>query len=215
MGILDAVLFDLDGVLVRSEEVWFRTVEEAGRVFRRRPVTREEFAPTFGQGTRADVEQFQLGCAPDELNRFYLEVFPRFASETSVNPEARRVLERLRALGLKRAVVTNTVSPLAFIVLRSAGLFDLLDWVACADHVLHAKPAPDLVLHAAQKLGVEPPRAWMVGDSRFDREAAGAAGVCFVGLGIDGELRIDRLDELIPLLEAVEASAPTSRLGTH
>ena len=201
MSSLDAVLFDLDGVLVRSEEVWFHTVEEAGRVFRGRKVTREEFAPTFGQGTRADVEHFQLGCTPDELNRFYLEVFPRFASETWVNPEAGPVLDQLRALGLKRAVVTNTVSPLAFSVLRSAGLFDLLDWVACADHVLHAKPAPDLVLHAVQKLAVEPRRAWMVGDSRFDREAARAAGVRFVGFGIDGESRIERLDELIALVE--------------
>lgn len=51
----EAVLFDMDGVLVKSEEAWFRTVEAAGVRFRGRPVTRAEFGPTFGQGTAADV----------------------------------------------------------------------------------------------------------------------------------------------------------------
>lgn len=198
---LRAVLFDLDGVLVRSEEPWFRTMEEAGRVFRGRPVTREEFAPTFGQGTAADAEQFKLRVGPDELNRFYLDVFPRFAKETWVNPDARGVLEGLQARGLKRAVVTNTASPLAFTILRSAGLLELFDWIACADHVVKAKPAPDLVLHAVQRLQVAPESALLVGDSRFDREAARSAGVRFVGLGLDGEPRIDRLAELLPILD--------------
>ncbi len=198
---LRAALFDLDGVLVRSEEPWFRTMEEAGRVFRGRPVTREEFAPTFGQGTAADAEQFELRVSPDELNRFYLDQFPRFAKETWVNPDARGVLEALRARGLKRAVVTNTASPLAFTILRSAGLFELFDWVACADHVVKAKPAPDLVLHAAQRLGVSPESALLVGDSRFDRDAARTAGVRFVGLGLDGEARIERLAELLSVLD--------------
>src|SRR5690606_21427535 len=114
------VLFDLDGVLVRSEEPWFRTVEESGRRFRGRPVTREEFAPTFGQGTRADIEVFGLRCSVEELDRFYVEVFPRFASETWVDPEAAPLLDALGERGLKRAVVTNTVTPLARIVLESA-----------------------------------------------------------------------------------------------
>ncbi|MBI5544257.1 MAG: haloacid dehalogenase, partial [Deltaproteobacteria bacterium] len=79
--LLRAILFDLDGVLVRSEEAWFRTVEEAGRRFRGRPITRAEFAPTFGQGTLADVREFDLSCTAPELDRFYTETFPRFASQ--------------------------------------------------------------------------------------------------------------------------------------
>src|SRR5687767_3280690 len=70
-----AVLFDLDGVLVKSEEAWFRTVEESGRRFRGRPVSREEFDPTFGQGTAADVEVFGLRCSTSELDAFYVEQF--------------------------------------------------------------------------------------------------------------------------------------------
>ncbi len=193
---LKAVLFDMDGVLVKSDEVWFRAVEEAGVRFRGRAITREEFFPTFGQGTAADVTVFGLGCSVQQLDAFYAEAFLRFIDQMWVNPEAAPLFAALRARGLRVAVVTNTVSPLAKEVLRRAALLDRLDALACADHVAHAKPAPDLVLHACRALGVGADEAWMVGDSRFDREATRAAGVHFVGFGIDGDARIERLGDL-------------------
>jgi phosphoglycolate phosphatase/AHBA synthesis associated protein len=195
-----AILFDLDGVLVKSEEAWFCSVEEAGRRFRGRAVTREEFAPTFGQGTLADVREFGLGCTAAELDRFYTEVFPRFASSIWVHPEAAALLAGLRRAGLKLALVTNTVSTLTPSILRAAGIDRAFDHVACADLVPRPKPAPDLPLSALAALGVEAARAWLVGDSRYDRESAKAAGVRFVGLGLDGDERIDELGELRGLL---------------
>jgi phosphoglycolate phosphatase/AHBA synthesis associated protein len=196
-----AVLFDMDGVLVRSEESWFRVVEEAGRRFRGRAITREEFAPTFGQGTAADVAGFGLNCSVAELDRFYIEAFPRFAGEMWINPDAKPVITALRQSGKKVAVVTNSVTPLAHEVLDAASLRELFEVVACADQVAHAKPAPDLVLHACRQLGVSPSEAWMVGDSRFDRGAAEAAGAFFVGLGIDGNIRLEALAELLRHLD--------------
>ncbi|WP_239470358.1 HAD family hydrolase [Archangium violaceum] len=192
-----AVLFDMDGVLVRSEEAWLRVLEDAGRRFRGSPVTREEFAPTFGQGTAEDVRVFGLHCTPAELDAFYVEHLPRYAGEVWVNPDARELLETLAARGLRRAVVTNSVSPLARALLGAAHLLDFFEVLACSDLVVNAKPAPDLVLYALGRLGVEPGSALMVGDSRFDRGAAGAAGVRFVGLGLDGDARIERLGELL------------------
>jgi phosphoglycolate phosphatase/AHBA synthesis associated protein len=192
-----AVLFDMDGVLVRSEEAWLRVLEDAGRRFRGSPVTREEFAPTFGQGTAADVSVFGLRCTPAELDAFYVEHLPRYAGEVWVNPDARELLETLAARGLRRAVVTNSVSPLARALLGAAHLLEFFEVLACADLVANSKPAPDLVLYALGRLGVAPGSAVMVGDSRFDRGAAQAAGVRFVGLGLDGDARIERLGELL------------------
>lgn len=200
-----AVLFDLDGVLVRSEETWFLTVEEAGRRFRGSPVTRAEFIPTFGQGTAADVTAFGLDCSVDQLDRFYVETFPRFSDRVWTNPEAQPLLERLAASKLRCAVVTNTVSPLAAVVLEAAGLRRHFEVMACADLVAHAKPAPDLPLYALERLGMSPCEAWMVGDSRYDREAARAAKVRFVGLGIDGDARLERLGDLAQLLSLAAA----------
>lgn len=169
----------------------------AGEWFRGSPVTREEFAPTFGQGTAADVQTFGLRCTPAELDAFYTENFPRYAEHVWVNPEARGVVETLGALGVKRAVVTNTVSPLAATLLKAARLADCFECVACADLVPRSKPAPDLVLYALEMLGVPASEALMVGDSRFDQGASSAAGVRFVGLKLDGDARIEELIELL------------------
>lgn len=194
-----ALLFDMDGVLVRSEEVWFRLVEEAGRRFGSGPISREAFEPTFGQGTRADVEAFGLSCTPDELDDFYRRNFSQHADATWVDPAAAEVLKTLRDDGFRTAVVTNTMTELAKEILDAAKLSDLVEVVACADQVPHAKPAPDVVLHALSKLQLDPSQAWMVGDSRFDREAAAAAGVFFVGYTIDGDRRVASLPEILSL----------------
>lgn len=191
-----AMLFDMDGVLIRSEEIWFRVLEEAGRRFRGTPVTREEFLPTFGQGTAADLSVFGFRCSVQTLDRFYVENFGEHLEGVWVNPEAAPLLDALAADGILCGVVTNTVLPLAEQVLQKADLRRRVRSVSCADLVEKAKPAPDLVHHALAALGVAAHDAWMVGDSRYDREAARAAGVHFVGFGIDGDERVDTLAQL-------------------
>jgi len=195
------ILFDLDGVLLRSEEVWFRLVEEAGRRYRGTPITRKEFGPTFGQGTEADVRGFRLACTAAQLDRFYAENFHRYTGEVWVDPQARAVLEALARRKVRRAVVTNTTTSLAGTLLVRAELMDLVEMVACADQVAKAKPDPDVVFHALRGLGIQPADAWMVGDSRFDRSAAEAAGVRYIGLRMDGSPRIESLTDVLGLLE--------------
>ncbi|MBL8957171.1 MAG: HAD family phosphatase, partial [Myxococcaceae bacterium] len=147
-----AVLFDLDGVLVKSHEAWFRAVEESGRRFRGRAITREEFDPTFGQGTAADVQVFGLSCTPAQLDAFYVEEFVKHLATVWVNPDAADVMARLEARGIARALVTNSVGPIARALLAHGGLE--LPVLATADRVPYAKPAPDLVLLACRELGV-------------------------------------------------------------
>ena len=196
-----AILFDMDGVLVRSWEAWFRVVEDAGRLFRGSPVTREEFAPTFGQGTAADVRVFKLNCTTAELDRFYFDNFKKHLGQMWINPDAKPVLEALKARGIRRGVVTNTVRALTEEVLKAAGVRDLFDSLSCADMVARAKPAPDLVLHGLSQLQLAPSDAWFVGDSKYDREAGKAAGVHFIGLDLDGgDRRIGSLRDLLATL---------------
>jgi len=190
-----AVLFDMDGVLVRSEEVWLQVLEAAGTRFRGRPVSRDEFAPTFGQGTQADLAVFGLDCTAAELDAFYELEFARRLDQLWVNPQARPLLQALADRGVARAVVTNTAGPLANRILERAELASLLPVRATSDLVAHPKPAPDLVVLALGALGLAPDQAWMVGDSPFDRAAARAAGVRFLGLGLDGDLRLASLGD--------------------
>ena len=196
---LEAVLFDLDGVLVDSKEAWYLAVAEAGVRFRGRPVTRAEFEPTFGQGTEADIPLFGFDCTTAQLDRFYEEEFVRQLHAVRVDASALGILEGLKAQGLKLAVVTNSVGIIARATLEHAKLLPLFDSLATADRVPSSKPAPDLPLLALHELKVKAEHACMVGDSRFDREAAAAAKVRFIGLRIAGDRRIDRLVELTGL----------------
>jgi phosphoglycolate phosphatase/AHBA synthesis associated protein len=106
----------------------------------------------------------------------------------------------LRARRCATAVVTNTTSTLAReLVARSGATPDI---VVGSNDAAQPKPAPDLVLEACARLRVSPARAPLVGDSAYDRDAARAAGSPFVGLGIDGDHRIDTLSELLAFLSA-------------
>lgn len=200
---LEAVLFDLDGVLVDSKEAWFLAVAEAGQRFRGRPVTRAEFDPTFGQGTEADIPLFGFDCTTAQLDRFYEDAFVRHLAAVHVDGSAKKVLSELKQRGLKLAVVTNSVAVVAHATLRHAGVFELFDSLATADRVPSSKPAPDLPLLALKELQVDASRALFVGDSRFDREAAGAAKVRFCGLRLGGAP--ERLERLADVLERVSA----------
>jgi HAD superfamily hydrolase (TIGR01509 family) len=193
-----AVLFDLDGVLVESYEVWFHLVNAAARDLAYPAITRETFAARWGQGIEADVASFYPGHTIEEIERYYETHFLEHGRHLEVNPVARRVLDELRSRGVGTGLITNTPAGIAQGILEEAGL--LLDVVVGGTDVARPKPAPDMVLRACEALSVDPSEAVVLGDTRFDLEAATAAGVRAVGLQIDGDARIEQLEEILGLV---------------
>ena len=194
------VLFDLDGVLVHSADAWWKSVEAALVRFNGRQVTRAEFDACFGQGTHADIEAWCMRCTVEELDRFYVESLPQFVDQVAVDPLAGDVTRLLKLSDFKLAVVTNSVPPLARLLVERAGISSSLDAVVGPDAQVRSKPAPDLLERAMQLVGANRDLTWMVGDSRYDREAAAAARVRFIGLRTDGDERIERLVDLLGIL---------------
>ena len=194
-----AVLFDLDGVLIDSYEVWFHLLGSIAADFGYPAISRAVFQSGWGQGIEADVRRFFPRHSVAELERLYAERFPAHLRHLAVAEGVPAVFAALRRRGIGSAVITNTPAEVARPLLaRAAATPDVL--VGGTD-VARPKPAPDMVLHACARLGVEPPSAWVVGDTAFDREAAQQAGARFAGLGIEGELSLARLTDLLPLLE--------------
>jgi phosphoglycolate phosphatase/AHBA synthesis associated protein len=190
-----AVLWDLDGVLVDSYEVWFALLGASARALGGREVTRAAFEAGWGQGISADVERWFPERTIPELEAHYHAHFMDHVAHLRVDPDAGGVVGELRRRGLAQALITNTPAPLAHAILAHAGLE--LDAVVGGTDVPHAKPAPDIVLEACRRLGVAPANALVVGDSRFDRDAARAANVHFVGLRTEGDARVERLADLL------------------
>jgi len=196
-----AVLFDLDGVLIDSYEAWFRTVQGARRDLGFGAVSRDEFDGGWGQGVEDDAAVLFPGRTVDEVNGAFAARFRDEMGAVEILDGAEAVLERLRTAGHPLAIVTNTGSGQAREMLAALGLLERVDTVVASGDVPREKPAPDMVLEACRRLGRSVEDALMVGDSRYDRDAARAAGVFFVGFRTEGDRRVERLLEIPHLPE--------------
>ena len=198
MSVTRAVLFDMDGVLVNSFEAWWQLMNFTARYFGCPPVERERFQAVYGQPTEEDVRAFFPGQSVESVEAYYSAHFGEFVTYMEADPAAAQVVATLRQRGIGTAVVTNTPTELARQILAGAGIEP--DAVVGADSVAHAKPAPDMVLLACELLQIGPGEAVVVGDSRYDQQAAIAAGARFVGMGLDADESVKRLTEVLDLV---------------
>jgi len=196
-----AVLFDMDGVLVHSIVAWFRLVCLTAQHFCKPDITREQFDAGWGQGIAADLETFFVGCKAREIEDFYAAHLLDFTEHITVTEDALSTLQALHGLDLPCAVITNTPTGLARDILAWAGLIGNVDLTVGAQEGLLSKPAPDPILHACKVLRRLPENAWMIGDSRFDLQAAEAAGCRFLGYNMSYETSLTNLSEVVSLLE--------------
>ena len=151
---INAVLFDMDGVLLESFEAWASLVDAAARHFGHPPVTREAFRAVYGQPTQADVDHFFPGETVEGVEAYYEAHFAEHAAAAVVMPGAADVLTALERQGVPTAVITNTPSGLARQMLERASLAP--NAAVGASDVPQEKPAPHLVFRAFASAGADP-----------------------------------------------------------
>ncbi len=189
-----AVLFDMDGVLIHSEEAWFAAMNEVAVQVGSPLIPREVFDACWGQGVEEDARDHYGGLDPAHLELLYAETVPRHLHHLTVPHPL--ILDQVRSLGLRVAVVTNTPQPLADLSLSLAGL---RAEVVCAAGDAPAKPDPGLLRLAMRRLELRPDQVVMVGDSPSDAGAAQAAGVRLIGVGQPGWRSIPDVGHLLGL----------------
>jgi len=182
-----AVLFDLDGVLVDTYEVWLHLLNDVARRLGYPEIRRDAYHESWGQGIEVDVGNFYPRHTVEQIREEYSLRYGDHLGHLKVMEGAEAAL---RGLALPKAVITNSPAALARRALSIAKLEGFFQTVVGCDEVAHSKPAPDMVLEACRRLGVRPEEALVVGDSRFDEGAARAAGVPFVWFRSFGELRL-------------------------
>jgi phosphoglycolate phosphatase/AHBA synthesis associated protein len=171
-----AILFDLDGVLVDSYEVWFYLLNEVARRNKYAPITREQYKTSWGQGLEVDVKLYYTRHTIEQLRAEYDVLYSDFLHHMKVMDGAAATLQ---SITLPKAVITNSPVGLAKRALSAAKLDGYLDTVVGSDEVPRSKPAPDGIFEACRRLGVRASETIMIGDSRFDEGAAKAAGADF------------------------------------
>ena len=176
-----AVVFDMDGVLVDTEPLHYAT---ACALVAPAELPMSEYERFIGtHGFREWIHQ-TYGPPDDVIRTRSSELFFEQLATNGLEamPGARNLIEAVRARGLATAVVTMTQPDWTEATLRAAGLHELFEVVVTVRDVEHGKPAPDLYLHAAERLGVDPRCAIALEDSIHGLEAAAAAGMHVVQL---------------------------------
>lgn len=181
---LEAVIFDMDGLLLDTEALYKQTIfaacAELGYA-----MTDELLLSMVGSPNEVSDAKlvFHFGAAfplPDyhSINRSH---FARLSSGgIPLRPGAVEILTFLKASGIPRAVATSTDGESAHEHLRQSGLHPLLDSIVTRTDVTRGKPHPETFLKAAHSLGANPANCLALEDSHNGVRAAAAAGMATI-----------------------------------
>ncbi|MAE42922.1 hypothetical protein CMO93_04065 [Candidatus Woesearchaeota archaeon] len=198
---LKAILFDLDGVIIDSFEAWFSVFNQLRKKYNLKEISKEEFRKkVWGGSVERDAKEFFNNLDPKVLKKEYEKLMGKNAKKTKLNGDAEKVLKAIKHKKFKIGLVTNSPGSIVNKILNFHKIDKYFDVVITADDVEKAKPYPDPILKACEKLKVMPDEIMYVGDTKIDYKAGKSAGAFVVGLNTHGDLVISRLRDLLQLL---------------
>ena len=186
-----AILFDIDGTLLDSNDLHARAWVEA---FRRHghEVPVEAVRRQIGKGAdklmpvflpEDEVKRIGENVKKERVALFREEYLPL----ARVFPKVREMFERLSSDGKQLALASSATGPELKEYTERLGIADLLDARTSADDAERSKPDPDIFLAALHRLGdPHPAETVVVGDTPYDAEAGGKAGLRVVGVTCGG-----------------------------
>ena len=182
---VEAVIFDLDGVLVDSEHVWDEVREELARERGGRWHDRAQ-ADMMGMSSVEWSHYMHdvIGLAepPEEIDAEVVRrMQARYAQRLPLVDGAVEAVRRL-ADAYRLGLASSSNRPIIDAVLEAAGIGGLFEATVSSEEVERGKPAPDVYLEAARRLGVPPERCAAIEDSANGIRAAHAAGMRVIAI---------------------------------
>jgi HAD superfamily hydrolase (TIGR01509 family) len=183
--VIEAVVFDLDGLLLESEEVW--------------DAVREVYVRERGGRYDAEIQRAMMGMSSNEWSQYLHDAAGIADEPAAINDEVvRRMLAAYRehlplidgaveavkrlAARFPLALASSSNRPLIDTVLDEAGLTACFRATVSSEEVGRGKPAPDVYLEAARRLDVEPARCAAIEDSHGGIRSAKAAGMRVIAI---------------------------------
>jgi beta-phosphoglucomutase len=213
---IQAFIFDLDGVITDTSEFhylgWKRLADEEGIPFTRadnenlRGVSRRESLKRMLNGRVISEEQAEAWMA--RKNRYYVDFIDKL-TPANILPGARELLGELKAAGIQTAIASSSKN--ATLVVDRLQIAPLIDALVDGGMVSQSKPAPDLFLEAARRLGAEPARCVVVEDAEAGVKAGNAAGMLTLGLGPQERVGVATLT--LPDLNGADLAALAQKMG--
>jgi HAD superfamily hydrolase (TIGR01509 family) len=178
--VIEAVIFDLDGVLIDSEQLWSearrRYVEERGGRWHDR-AQKDMMGMSSTEWSRYVHDELGVDRTPEQISGDVAQRLAlRYRERLPLEPDARRTVERL-ASRWPLALASSSNRELIDLVLEMSSLAAHFKATVAAEEVSRGKPAPDVYLQAARRLGVEPSACVAIEDSHNGVLSATSAGM--------------------------------------
>lgn len=194
---IKALLCDIDGTLVQSNwlhaEAWQKAFGAIGIHLELEDVRRQigkggdELIPVF-------VPWWKREHVEGPLNAFRSFLFEsEFRARVEPLPRARDLLVKLKESGIRVALASSAPVKDLLFYKKLVGMEDLVDEQSSADDADRSKPHPDIFEATLKRLGLEPHQVLALGDTPWDAEAAGKAGIWTIGVETGGWNREDLL----------------------
>ena len=178
---IHAVIFDVDGTLVDSNDAQARSWVDALKEFGY-SVPYEKVRPLIGMGGDKVLPE-TIGVQKDsekgkQISKRRSEIFKeKYLPNVKPFPDAQKLLDRMRKQGLKLAIATSAQPDELRPLLQIVGAADLIEDKTSARDVKSSKHDPDVMQVALKRVGYPPNEVVMIGDTPYDIEAARKAGV--------------------------------------
>jgi HAD superfamily hydrolase (TIGR01549 family) len=184
---IQAVIFDLDGTLVDSNELHVASWDRAFRHFGKR-FSLEALRRQIGKGSDQYLPEFldaeEMRALDKKIDEYRSELFKNeYLPRVKPFPKVRELFERIKRDGKHIVLATSGKKSEVKIYKKLTQIKDLIDGETTADDVDKSKPHPDIFEAALQKLdGPSSNEVIVVGDTPYDAEAARKIGIAMIGL---------------------------------
>lgn len=210
---MKGILFDWDGVVIDSsaqhERSWELLAEEIGK-----PLPEGHFKAGFGKKNQVIIpgilrwaeDPAEVSALADRKEELYRELVRQ--SGVVILPGARELLEALQNEGIPAAVASSTPRANLDAIFAATNLDRFFQAVICGDDVTNGKPAPDVFLLAAKKLGLGPADCLVIEDAHAGIEAGLAAGMRVLAVATTNPL--EDLHRATAAVQSLQGSTPST-----
>ena len=208
---MDAVIFDLDGLLADTEiislKVYQELLEDFGIPFTEETYSREYSGHREEENVQRFLDTYDLPWNFDQTLEKVYELEARIlAKGVNLKKGAKNLLAFLQREGIPIALATSSVESRARMILDSNGILSLFDHLVFAKDVKRSKPYPDIFLKACSDLNVLPENCLVLEDSEAGIEAAYRAGIpviCIPDLKMPAQFLLNKTEQVFKDLDAV------------
>ena len=208
---MEAVIFDLDGLLADTEiislKVYQELLEDFGIPFTEETYSREYSGHREEENVQRFLDTYDLPWNFDQtLDKVYELEARILAKGVNLKKGSKNLLAFLQREGILIALATSSVESRARIILDSNGILSLFDHLVFAKDVKRSKPYPDIFLKACSDLNVLPENCLVLEDSEAGIEAAYRAGIpviCIPDLKMPAQSFLNKTEQVFQDLDAV------------